>query len=80
MMEPYSVLHSGQNACSSVSELDASADSQCGLALLDMSRVTDRLRFIEPQLLTLVDQPPQGPEWIHEVKHEDGQKFGLIHK
>ena len=79
-MEPYSVLHSGQNACSSVSELDASANSQCGLALLDMSRVTDRLRFIEPQLLTLVDQPPQGPEWIHEVKHEDGQKFGLIHK
>ena len=32
-----------------------------------MSRV---LSFIEPQLPSLVDQPPEGSEWIHEVKHD----------
>jgi bifunctional non-homologous end joining protein LigD len=26
--------------------------------------------FIEPQLLTSVDQAPQGDEWLHEVKHD----------
>jgi hypothetical protein len=29
-----------------------------------------QLGFIEPQLLTSVDQPPQGDEWLHEIKHE----------
>jgi len=28
------------------------------------------LGFIEPQLLTSVDQPPQGDEWLHEIKHD----------
>jgi hypothetical protein len=42
-----------------------------------MSRVNDRLGFIEPQLATLVDHPPQGEEWIHEVKH-DGYRTQLI--
>lgn len=34
-----------------------------------MSRV-GVLPFIEPQLPTLVDQPPEGADWIHEVKHD----------
>ena len=25
-------------------------------------------RFVAPQLATLVDQPPEGPEWLHEIK------------
>ena len=29
-----------------------------------------RLRFIEPQLASSVDQPPEGKHWIHEVKHD----------
>ena len=32
--------------------------------------VTTRLRFIEPQLPSLVEQPPEGKHWIHEVKHD----------
>ena len=32
-----------------------------------MSRV---LPFIEPQLPTLVDQPPEGADWVHELKHD----------
>ena len=28
-----------------------------------------RLRFIEPQLASPVDQPPEGKHWIHEIKH-----------
>jgi len=34
-----------------------------------MSRASTRLRFIEPQLPTLVDQPPEGADGIHEIKH-----------
>ena len=29
-----------------------------------MFRVTSRLRFIEPQLASAVDQPPEGKHWI----------------
>lgn len=36
-----------------------------------------RLGFIEPQLLTSVDQPPQGDEWLHEIKH-DGYRTLLV--
>lgn len=28
------------------------------------------LSFIEPQLPSLVEQPPEGAQWIHEVKHD----------
>jgi bifunctional non-homologous end joining protein LigD len=42
-----------------------------------MSRVTDRLRFIEPQLASSVDQPPEGKHWIHEIKH-DGYRSLLV--
>lgn len=27
-------------------------------------------KFIEPQLAQLVDVPPNGPEWIHEIKYD----------
>jgi ATP-dependent DNA ligase len=36
-----------------------------------------QLGFIEPQLLTSVDQPPQGDEWLHEIKH-DGYRTLLV--
>jgi bifunctional non-homologous end joining protein LigD len=26
--------------------------------------------FVEPQLATLVDAPPPGPEWLHEIKYD----------
>jgi DNA ligase D-like protein (predicted ligase) len=42
-----------------------------------MSRVTPRLRFIEPQLPSLVDQPPEGKHWIHEIKH-DGYRCQVL--
>ena len=25
-------------------------------------------RWVKPQLCVLVDEPPQGPEWLHEIK------------
>src|SRR5579862_5761395 len=28
------------------------------------------LRFIAPQLATLVDAPPRGPNWIFEIKYD----------
>jgi bifunctional non-homologous end joining protein LigD len=34
-----------------------------------MSRVA-ALSFIEPQLPSLVEQPPEGEKWVHEVKHD----------
>src|SRR6478736_4705706 len=33
-----------------------------------MFRVSHRLRFIEPQLASPVEQPPEGKHWIHEIK------------
>ncbi len=35
-----------------------------------MFRVTTRLSFIEPQLASPVDQPPEGVHWIYELKHD----------
>src|SRR6185369_15465055 len=36
-----------------------------------------RLRFIPPQLPSLTEHPPEGAEWIHEVKH-DGYRTMLL--
>ena len=41
-----------------------------------MSRVS-RLGFIEPQIPTLTDQPPDGDGWIHEIKH-DGYRLLVL--
>ena len=35
------------------------------------------LGFVESQLPTLVDQPPEGEDWIHEIKH-DGYRTMLV--
>jgi bifunctional non-homologous end joining protein LigD len=35
-----------------------------------MSRVHSPLAFIPPQLCTPTDQPPEGADWIHEIKHD----------
>jgi ATP-dependent DNA ligase len=32
--------------------------------------LTDRLSFIEFQSPTLVEQAPEGDDWIHEIKHD----------
>ena len=39
--------------------------------------IHSRLRFIEPQLASPVDQPPEGKHWIHEIKH-DGYRCQLL--
>jgi bifunctional non-homologous end joining protein LigD len=42
-----------------------------------MSRISHALGFIEPQLPTLTDEPPEGEDWIHEIKH-DGYRTLLV--
>jgi hypothetical protein len=42
-----------------------------------MSFVKARLKFIEPQLASPVDQPPEGKHWIHEIKH-DGYRCQVL--
>ena len=42
-----------------------------------MFRVSTRLSFIEPQLATAVDEPPEGLHWIHEIKH-DGYRCQVL--
>ena len=37
----------------------------------------DRLSFVEFQLPTLVDEPPEGDGWIHEIKY-DGYRTQLV--
>jgi ATP-dependent DNA ligase len=41
------------------------------------TRTASRLEFILPQIPTLVDQPPEGEGWIHEVKF-DGYRAQII--
>ena len=36
-----------------------------------------RLGFIPPQLPSLTDQPPEGADWVHEIKH-DGYRTMLV--
>ena len=36
-----------------------------------------RLKFVEPLLPTLVEKPPEGDDWIHEVKF-DGYRSQII--
>ena len=27
-------------------------------------------KWVKPQFCKLVDEPPQGPEWLHEIKYD----------
>jgi bifunctional non-homologous end joining protein LigD len=45
-----------------------------------MSSVTKRLRFIDPQLPSLVAQPPEGKHWIHELKHDGYRSMVLVER
>jgi hypothetical protein len=40
-------------------------------------RSASRLEFIPPLIPTLVDQPPEGEGWIHEVKF-DGYRAQIV--
>jgi bifunctional non-homologous end joining protein LigD len=42
-----------------------------------MFRTNHRLRFLEPQIASPVDQPPEGYHWIHEIKH-DGYRCQVL--
>jgi DNA ligase D-like protein (predicted ligase) len=42
--------------------------------------LTTRLRFIEPQLASPVDQPPEGKRWIHEIKHDGYRSQVLVER
>ena len=42
-----------------------------------MALIATRLRFIEPQLASPVDQPPEGKHWIYELKH-DGYRCQVL--
>ena len=45
-----------------------------------MLRVTTRLRFIEPQLASPVDHPPEGKHWIHEIKHDGYRSMVVVER
>ena len=42
--------------------------------------LTTRLRFIEPQLASPVDQPPEGKHSIHEIKHDGYRSQVLVER
>ena len=47
-------------------------------AAICMSRLNAQLGFIEPQLSSSVDRPPQGDERIHETKHDGYRAVGSV--
>ncbi len=43
------------------------------------SRSTDALpQFIAPQLATLATDPPQGPDWLHEIKYDGYRAIAAV--
>src|SRR6478672_13210451 len=42
-----------------------------------VGRTLEPLRFVEFQLPILVEKPPEGPGWIHEIKY-DGYRTELL--
>jgi bifunctional non-homologous end joining protein LigD len=44
-----------------------------------MARVRDANSPYQPQLATLVDEPPEGNRWVHELKY-DGYRIGAVVK
>lgn len=49
------------------------------LDLPDNLRITPFPEFVPPQLTTLVDQAPEGPAWLHEVKFDGYRMLAFIH-
>jgi bifunctional non-homologous end joining protein LigD len=41
-------------------------------------RVNSSLKFIAPQLVSSVEEPPDGKHWIHEIKHDGYRSLVLI--
>ena len=35
-------------------------------------------KFVEPQLATLVDAPPEGDDWVHEIKYDGYRVLAAI--
>ena len=58
-------------------EEDENADPAARTKRIVMAKKISKLpTFVEPQLCRLVDQPPSGPNWVHEVKF-DGYRLQL---
>jgi ATP-dependent DNA ligase len=36
--------------------------------------------WVKPQLCKLVDAPPQGPEWLHEIKYDGYRMHARLHR
>ena len=50
---------------------------QPGHAPLPSAALASRLAFVEPMLPTLVDEPPAGEGWLHEIKY-DGYRTQIV--
>lgn len=50
---------------------------QPGHAPIPSAALAARLAFVEPMLPTLVDEPPAGEGWIHEIKY-DGYRTQIV--
>ena len=40
----------------------------------------DLPEWVKPQLCKLVDAPPQGPEWLHEIKYDGYRVHARLHR
>ena len=44
------------------------------------TEVTALPAWVKPQLTKLVDRPPDGPEWLHELKYDGYRMHGLLRR
>jgi DNA ligase D-like protein (predicted ligase) len=40
----------------------------------------DLPKWVKPQLCKVVDAPPQGPEWLHEIKYDGYRMHARLHR
>ena len=69
------LLQSGRSPGTSPSGASSVSDPNSTKLML-----TTRLRFIEPQLASSVEKPPEGKHWIHEVKHDGYRSQVLVER
>ena len=75
---PDAVWHSGKGPAAGRSERDATKSAVSTRPGMKAKAKTVRRvpSFVAPQLCQLVDRPPSGPEWVHEIKF-DGYRMQL---
>lgn len=78
-LKDYDVTVEKPNSVLTSQNLEEIADSK-KIKLPANLKVDEVPDFIQPQLATLIEHPPQGPQWLHEVKFDGYRMLAFVNK